>query len=542
MSTEFIGTGEGAQAYGWGLYFAGEREVSEEYRRRLSNRVDFDPDRQRIGGKRLSDWFNYWMDRINNSRNAADSQEAIAAYTMLEDFARSEYNEKNVSRKGHDPKAVKWFNQYVKRYKVPEDMWGQLYEVDIPENDVLLDWDKPLSEQSGKIKKFLKGIKNLLPENALEDLGGDWDLLFGKDNTGQEFYDTLASLVGGDKAASLLLNKAGIPGLRYLDGNSRASGEGSHNYVIWDDAAVEILNTYYQSAGRDPRYAEQQAKFDALNPIDVTSAEVKTLRGGKDFTQRLIAWVESKGLFGAYDNADPRFTGVAFNAASVRSVKRHYAGDGKLAVLQAVPELIQNGIYLETTPRNEEGLQSHIFASRVFLDGKEYAVGFVIREDENGRRYFDHSLTNVSEMTTGLDAEATKPSRSPRTKPERMTAYEDVSTIVRKHLGVNPDFTLNSGQDTVRGQIGPAGLDDPRALVTLFRSKNVSTPIHELGHFFLNNLAEAAQLPGTPAWVAEALAGLQDTYGFTGFIIPREAHERFAREFEAYAREGKRRI
>ena len=36
FSTENIGTGEGAQAYGWGLYFAGDKEVSEWYRRRLS--------------------------------------------------------------------------------------------------------------------------------------------------------------------------------------------------------------------------------------------------------------------------------------------------------------------------------------------------------------------------------------------------------------------------------------------------------------------------------------------------------------------------
>lgn len=35
FSTEHIGTGEGAQAHGWGLYFAGNKEVSEDYRKKL---------------------------------------------------------------------------------------------------------------------------------------------------------------------------------------------------------------------------------------------------------------------------------------------------------------------------------------------------------------------------------------------------------------------------------------------------------------------------------------------------------------------------
>ena len=37
FSLDAIGTGEGAQAHGWGLYFAGEKSVSEQYRKRLSS-------------------------------------------------------------------------------------------------------------------------------------------------------------------------------------------------------------------------------------------------------------------------------------------------------------------------------------------------------------------------------------------------------------------------------------------------------------------------------------------------------------------------
>ena len=71
--------------------------------------------------------------------------------------------------------------------------------------------------------------------------------------TGKRVYRLLADKHGSDRAASEYLNSLGIPGLRYLDGGSRASGEGTHNYVIWDDKAVNILETYYQQRGKRAR-------------------------------------------------------------------------------------------------------------------------------------------------------------------------------------------------------------------------------------------------------------------------------------------------
>ena len=63
--------------------------------------------------------------------------------------------------------------------------------------------------------------------------------------TGQDVYAFLAQRAAGadtsaegvqqgQRAVSELLLEHGIPGLRYLDGDSRNAGEGSHNYVIWD--------------------------------------------------------------------------------------------------------------------------------------------------------------------------------------------------------------------------------------------------------------------------------------------------------------------
>ena len=50
--------------------------------------------------------------------------------------------------------------------------------------------------------------------------------------TGKDLYTAFRDIFGGPKAASEALRAAGVPGLRYLDGMSRAGGEGTYNYVI----------------------------------------------------------------------------------------------------------------------------------------------------------------------------------------------------------------------------------------------------------------------------------------------------------------------
>ena len=41
-----------------------------------------------------------------------------------------------------------------------------------------------------------------------------------------------------------MLRDAGIPGIKYLDQGSRAAGEGSRNYVMFDDKLIDILRKY----------------------------------------------------------------------------------------------------------------------------------------------------------------------------------------------------------------------------------------------------------------------------------------------------------
>lgn len=90
----------------------------------------------------------------------------------------------------------------------------------------------------------------------------------------------------------------------------------------------------------------------------------------------------------------------------------------------------------------------------------------------------------------------------------------------------------------IRGQIEYTA--DGKWLISVFKGKkNLSTVIHETGHFFLENLRDAAALETAPDWVKNDWAAIKSELGIKDTLIPREAHEKFARAFEAYAREGK---
>jgi hypothetical protein len=176
--------------------------------------------------------------------------------------------------------------------------------------------------------------------------------------------------------------------------------------------------------GRSPK-----EKFDAMKPINANSDEVRTLGHGEGFKARVLGWLERNNVFGKYRNIDKQWS-IEFNKKSVRNVLGHSAGEGKVALLEQVPALIENGIYLEDTVK-EDGTFSHIFAAKANLDGKPHIIGFIVRETSNGKRYYDHAI-RVEEgwaetKTVQSDTAAAEP-------PEAPTS---VYNILKKHLGVN---------------------------------------------------------------------------------------------------------
>ncbi len=246
FSLDAIGTGEGAQAHGWGLYFAGNKEVSEGYRKNLISNINLSDNVKYKGNELKSQNIKSLLYRLKVN----GFEDAKYYGERTDNFNR----ERLLDTKNKYPDSTEYINSVENLYKEFNNFYsnleqinlddieiendkGQLFEVDIPENEVLLDEDKPFSEQSEKVQKALL---ELAKKEVNAPYGFERSL---PELDARQIYNRLSNAFHGAKNASLKLNEYGIKGITY---DGRQDGR---CYVIFDDKAVNILKTYYQDLG-----------------------------------------------------------------------------------------------------------------------------------------------------------------------------------------------------------------------------------------------------------------------------------------------------
>lgn len=195
-----IGTGEGAQAYGHGLYFAESEGVAKSYRDGLSQNFSKDAARARFASI-LKD--------IDEMQASDPSPHRIQLRKEVE-AAMAEVD------------------------NIPTN--GRMYEVRInADPNEFLDWDRPLSQQSEKVRGALSG---LIAEDKYYTKYGPWD----EPNKPVSYY--LPASSGRAVTMADQLKERGVSGIRYLDQGSRTAGEGSRNYVVFRDDIISIVKKY----------------------------------------------------------------------------------------------------------------------------------------------------------------------------------------------------------------------------------------------------------------------------------------------------------
>lgn len=220
FSLDKIGTGEGAQAYGHGLYFAESEGVAKSYRDALAPAPELDD----VIGQAHA----LVRDMGGNKRLAAET----LRMTVDRGSPRYEFTQQMAD-------AIE--SGKIDDFK-PK---GRMYEVNINANpDDFLDWDKPLSEQSDAAKRALAKATapNMSEADALARLER---YAQNKAPLGAQLKNLGFANEGNIRAETAdQLKQQGIPGIKYLDAGSRITGEGTKNYVVFDDALIEILRKY----------------------------------------------------------------------------------------------------------------------------------------------------------------------------------------------------------------------------------------------------------------------------------------------------------
>nr|DAQ46571.1 MAG TPA: crystallin beta/gamma motif-containing protein [Caudoviricetes sp.] len=276
-----IGTGEGNQAHGWGLYFAKDKKVSKLYKEVLSkeqgsnksslfkveipNETELLPEQYPISG-----YSRYVKDSLKNGlhkmteeqlerftsllikyhKGSIIGDEWTNKYTRFMDvgYIISELHNKNKTINDINKIQKRNVDRFLKTVGIEEDIDT------IASSDELLKnvYEKFRNELYPKYEKE-KQVEREREEKAISNVKTDVYGALEKTNIdGKQLYSFLSHALGNDehfnlhnvknaKKASEFLNSIGIKGI-YYDGE-----QDGRCYVVFDDKAINVIEKYNQS-------------------------------------------------------------------------------------------------------------------------------------------------------------------------------------------------------------------------------------------------------------------------------------------------------
>ena len=291
FSTDFIGTGEGAQAYGRGLYFAENPDTAYSYRKSFENSNPPRLESLRVDDTEMNNANNFDYSDIasidtRNNIKASLIEDLLINEGEMREFAdgtkKTNSDRRKMALDYLDERIndeVNYVNQKITKELEPDPEKRQLllesemsyaneamrlrediannpesiqavfnestvrtYEVEIDvADDELLDWDVGIDEQPEKVKKALENTDWF--EYAEEGATNKADRR-GDNATGQDLVQYMEE--DGPEFAAQQLQDAGIKGIKYADAFTRHKSAAKHkkNYVIFDARLISIAKKY----------------------------------------------------------------------------------------------------------------------------------------------------------------------------------------------------------------------------------------------------------------------------------------------------------
>ena len=273
-----IGTGEGVQAYGWGLYFTDKKSIAEWYADKLGgweiiwvdkkkNAIFFQKMKNRLvtfydeNLNEDDDFYDYYKSILDEPEKLIEWAEdkIISEYKIFKDLGRTKKLINNELREvplaNIEARLIRELAldliENIKEIKFKKNIYKVKIHGDKDINELnFMDWDKVIGEiifqkiissiESEGIKVWHStdpgGRKNTTINYWI---GTDGYAMNFKDS-GEKIYQGLSHIFKSEKEASLFLLRAGIDGIKYCTGDTRNKGCDAFNYVLFDEKAVKI--------------------------------------------------------------------------------------------------------------------------------------------------------------------------------------------------------------------------------------------------------------------------------------------------------------
>jgi hypothetical protein len=287
-----IGTGEGVQAFGHGLYFTDKEEIARHYANKLGKK----PNSVILDGKEFSPEFPPLFDEAKEIlKNGGTKEDVInRAEETLERIKSAKPTWALTQETINDQyKRLSADIEKIKSGDMNYQSSRNLYKVTINKgkDDVWLDWDKPVGDDYAE-KILRQAKKEGMDADDIDDLKdalGRSEGYYGQPETGESLYQLIQDTIGSGKfgevaelqkkyqrlekiaqkkrtpeawrayedayiefedlalkqrapqETSMFLRRAGIDGIRYpTESLSVKRGSDKYNYVVFDDNAVEV--------------------------------------------------------------------------------------------------------------------------------------------------------------------------------------------------------------------------------------------------------------------------------------------------------------
>lgn len=543
FSLEHIGTGEGAQAHGWGLYFAQDRKISEDYRNRLRTgrsrgqlfEVDIPEndvllDEQKSFGEQpdavkqalLAVYKSFPKERLAIVREEAKAQvwrdrALVEKGDKLELERQQLFNRKRALKtvNAERPAGTNPFDpkSSAKLFDLGRDYLRQMYS---PEQIARLENDAGyLAAEKAALKEKLDDVARKIGENERrieEKRKRDRDaiararlgtLLAKMD--GASLYSGISAMADSPRAASELLNAHGVRGITY-DG-----GQDGRSFVVFDDKAIDVLKTFYQPEVDAVPYPNNGRAVGSISP-EIAS----TLRLDKPGAIVL----DDIGLQHIEDRHGKEIRGLGF--ADARAFV-----DAVLADVSAVYDVDGGGRKYDLVSRTMTP-QGRVMVRLEFAETGDFysiATAGTVR-----KKYYEKKLPLWESANLNHSPKGTPDATFSGQSGMRQDAAGKISLAIGNRE-VNGDARARVTFDAAEGG---------RAIIEFFSAADASSAPHELYHIFRREMAESAARPDAPQRVREDWARIEEFVGAEpGQTWTRAMEEKFARAGERFLLEGK---
>lgn len=426
----FMGSGEGAQAYGWGTYVSEVEGIAKAYAKANTAKRNTE---YTVAKRAYEDAETEYKNLTNY---IADSELNINMYNIpsLENNKKklAMYKEKGIQhwvevyeqRVKRGEKSIKDERERIEEYKVKqkeayrlmeeakkkldslEKPKRNLYSVEIPDDTGknYLDWDGRLP------KTYINRVNKALEASGHKTIDTLYPSRVDGKLVGQDLYDRLRSELGSQKAASLLLKDAGFVGVKVIaQRNTGGNKKGMMNYVIFDENNAQITSHTKFSLKKDGLTPEI-----ANTPVNIVDADEE--HGFKNYAEAR-EWAK-KNIVRTYNDEETGGKGEIniSNTAigkylSEKAIDKSISKDVHMSVLKVLPSVLRESVdayqhgdrkKVNNVRSEKFGINPDVMIHRCFgavnIGGKVYGVKITLKENvktRENKKLYSYEATKI---------------------------------------------------------------------------------------------------------------------------------------------------